>query len=179
MTLTCISDTCLLGYTLDVIIWNCLFQKSKNSNILYSFMVFFFLIFLHFLFFRERDCLPVFQLMYQHLPVLFLFPSQPISQFWPYGLFAHLHLSSLSLPPPTKAPISTSVIQSALSTTRSKQLSPAGESQPSEKSDSTRNSWFSTSPELSAHQKVLLFIFGHYSPRPYFPASHFAFWYQT
>lgn len=160
VTLTCISDTYLHGYTLGVTIWTACFRNLKIPISFIPSWFFSFLIFPHFLFFnlREIDCLPMFWLVYQHLPGLFLFPSQSISHFWPYGLFSHLYHSSLSIPPPTKTPISTSVIQSVLSTTRSKQLGPAGESQPSEKSDSTRNSWFSTSAEPSAHQKFFLFI---------------------
>lgn len=45
MTFTCISDTYVQGHTLaDVMIWNCLFQKSKNSKIPISLIPSFFIL---------------------------------------------------------------------------------------------------------------------------------------
>lgn len=83
-------------------------------------------------------------------------------------------------PPPFLPPfLRQSAIKSVLSTIRAKQLSPAGESQTSEKSDSNQSSWFSTSAELRAPQQVCVLFLGHHSLRPCFPASHFAFWYRT
>ena len=89
-----------------------------------------------------------FLFVWQHVPGLFLFSTQPVPRFWPYELFFHLYPwllpLMLLLPPLTRTLISRSVIQSVFSIMRSKQLNP-GESETFEKIEHIRNSKVSAS----------------------------------
>ena len=130
MTFHFTSDTDLQGHTLDVvIIWNCLLQKSANSSVFRS--TFSVLL-------SHRDWLPV----CQHLPGVFLFPTQPVHILTIWIVLSPLplipfYLCFCCLHPPK--PSSRSVIQSVFSPVRSKQLNAAGESQIAEEIDTIRN----------------------------------------